>query len=199
MSSTMQRKEEKVFHVLKNGSTDAGGPFSKQELEEMLSKGSIEADDYVFFPGQTEWKLIGDVFEFQKGPTDLIEEGQNLDSVTESFRIISDQERTDEIIQFIAIQKLAPSDRLSEILQDMPLSLVLTNQRIAVISPVLIGDSKVVNYPMDKITLLSSQKNRRDGAILLNIEMSTGTTVDIPGIPEKQIFKLIEAAREFLI
>ncbi|MDF1751939.1 MAG: DUF4339 domain-containing protein [Verrucomicrobiales bacterium] len=197
MSSTAQVPGEKIFHVLKQGASAPTGPFSKEELENLLTDKRIAPSDYIFFPGLEDWKIISEIFEFKKVASDFAEDGQDLEAVTTGYDLVSGENLPGEVIQYIAVQDLRPSDRIAEILQSMPQSIVLTNHRIAVVTPKLIGDADIVSYRFDDVATVSSQVNRRDGGSLLKIELKSESAAQIAGIPDDQLTKLIDLSAEF--
>lgn len=196
MSESTEVSEEHIFHVLKKGAADSKGPFSKEQLEEMLSDGKILPEDYVFFEGLKDWMLISEAFEFRKGPTDFAEDGQDLDVVKTAFAVIDENSEHDEEIVYIAVQQLDPGDRVSEILQATPEAVVLTNLRLAIVDPKLIGDVEVKEFPLNKIDSLTSRINRRHGGQILTVERKSGDPVSVESIPDHQLFRLIELAEE---
>lgn len=185
-----------MFYVLKDGETHAAGPFSKAELEEFLSSKRVTADDYVFYEGLSDWRLISDIFDFQKTASDFLEDGQDKETVSISFTAVSERIKKEEEILYIAVQALAAEDRVGEILQSVPQSVVLTTERISIIEPKLIGDVGVIDHFFNDVEQVTSHVNRRNGGWILKIELKGGKSVNVESLPEHQVSSLIETAAE---
>ena len=147
MIVTAERDEDRIFHVLKEGETDAQGPYSKEELEDLLTRETCQCLRLRVLSRPEQLAALSlKYFEFQKGASDFAEDGQEMETVKISFATISERIESEEDILYIAVQEIEPENRISEILQSTPHSVVLTSKRISVIEPKLIGDIEVSDY-----------------------------------------------------
>jgi GYF domain 2/Bacterial PH domain len=191
MSSGQEPSNEAIFHILRDGEDQPIGPFSQDELEDLLAAEKILESDLVFYPGLTDWQLVSEAFELKRGPSRYVEDGQAFEVVSESYLACSKRLSRGEEILYIAVQRSASKSGVSAILQAMPKSVVLSNQRITIVTPAVIGEPEFEEYLFKNIELVTRQVNRFGRGSLLHLKMDSGQVIELDGVPDNQLDRLI--------
>ncbi|MEE8807007.1 MAG: DUF4339 domain-containing protein [Lactimicrobium sp.] len=56
----MDTGSEKIWYYMKNdGSKDKYGPYSDKELSNLISKGILDGNDWIWMPDLSQWMKIG--------------------------------------------------------------------------------------------------------------------------------------------
>jgi len=191
MSSGQEPSNEAIFHILRDGEDQPIGPFSQDELEDLLGAEQVLESDLVFYPGLPDWQIVSEVFELKRGPSRYVQDGQAFEVVSESYLVFGGRLNPGEEILYIAVQRSSGQSGVSAILQTMPKSVVLTNQRISIVTPALIGGPEFQDYSFKNIEMVTRQVNRFGRGSLLHIKMDSGQIVELDGVPDNQLDRLI--------
>ncbi len=177
-----------LFSILKRGERDPRGPYSDEDLLQLLNAGEIGINDFVYYEGIEEWKPIHEVFEVQEQITHFVDDGQDTQRVGIAFREVSHVVGPGESIYYIAVQ--AKAGLLSKTKQ----CVVITDRHLFLMTETRRG-YELEAHPWKSITnTLMRDEGRGLGtfSILLGGERRT----DILHIPLKQVHRLFQLSQE---
>jgi len=183
--------EHQIFHILRNGEEEPIGPYSQDELVELLNTEQIRASDYVYYPELTGWKPLSQVFDFHQQISNFNDEGQDPQIVAETFSFIEKRSEPNEEVYYIAVQQMPALSTLTAAVKlSAPKSIILSNWRFCILSQKLMGSVDFQEYPIEQIE--GSIKKIKAGANLgtFNIVLKSGDWVGIDRIPVAQLERL---------
>ena len=186
--------EHQIFHVLRRGEEDPMGPFSQNELVELLNRGEVRPTDFVYYPQLVEWTPFAEVFDLHQGLNHIGSEGQDPESVMETFAYMEKRSEQDENIYYIAVQKFASLSLTATI--RMPQSVILTNTRFCVYKPKLMGDPAFEEIPVSAIEKVEAGYDGDYG--IFEIVPRFGDPLGVNQIPVAQLERLEEVAGDLL-
>lgn len=198
MSKEMELPEYQIFHVLRIGEQDPIGPFSQNQLVELLNEKTIKANDYVYYPELTGWKPLSQVFDLHQRITNFGDDGQDPQVVADSFTYVTNHGEPDEEIYYIAVQHTPAMSLTAAVHLASPRSVILTSSRVCVITPKLIGEDKFEEYPIEQIErgLKKIKSDSEHG--LFNLVLKNGDWVEIDRIPAAQLTHLVKLTEELI-
>lgn len=176
------------FSILRCGATEPGGPYSTEQILQMLKEGAVSKKDLVYYEGMPDWRPIEEVFEIQETISHLIDDGQNPEEVTIAFREVSNVINDDEEIYYIAIQARAG------ILTKTKQCLVITDQHLYHLTEKGAG-YELEAHPWPTVSNTKMQDNQKELGIF-SFVLNEERRVDVPNIPMAQIQRLFELSCE---
>jgi len=188
------------YHILKAGEPSPSGPFSQNQVEYMIANEQIKASDFIFYPQANGWLRISEVFQFpQDVGLEFSQEGQDREIVAESFKFIKERAKKDEELYYIAVQHLPALSLTAAVRLTMPKSIVVTNRRICIVEPKLVGKTTCREFPYQQLknALKHDPKpGANTGAFVFVLQ--SGEWVEVPKIPADQLGRLEEIVQWFV-
>jgi len=190
--------EHQIFHILKQGEQESIGPYSQIQIGQLLNAGQIRASDYVYYPELSGWEKLSRVFELHQQLNSFGDEGQESHIVDQSFALVDSLSEPEESIYYIAVQHIPLLKVTAAVTLTGPKSIVLTDRRICVITPKLIGNIDHNEYHHEQIESVMKKvpRDAEDGTFI--IALRTGDWVETGKIPRAQLERLEQIARDFL-
>jgi len=105
MRSFFELPEYQIFHVLRDGASEPWGPYSQDQLVQLLNENSVSRSDYVFYPGLGDWKRIHEVFDFHDQLANFESEGHDPALLNLAFEELSQLCGEQEDLYDIVIQE----------------------------------------------------------------------------------------------
>lgn len=180
---------ELTFSILRRGAKEPGGPYSQENLLQMLQDGKISRRDYVFFDGLDEWKPLDEVFEIEEEISHFVNDGQDERKLREIFREVENVLSEGEEIYYIAIQERAG------ILTKTRQSVAVTNWHLYHLTEKEVG-YEMEAHPWAGVSSLGGDE-RGGGTGVFTFIIDNKRRVDIGNLPMAQIFRLLEISRDF--
>lgn len=177
-----------TFSILRQGSTDPGGPYSEDQILQMLNENLITKKDYVFFQGLSDWRPLEDVFEIHEKINHFIDDGQDKYKLGEAFREVNNVLTPNEEIYYIAVQ-----NRVG-ILTKTRQCVIITNKHLYHLTEKRVG-YELEAHNWSSISNTKMQDDKKDAgtfSFLINNERR----VDVPSIPMPQVRRLFELSCE---
>lgn len=190
--------EHQIFHLLREGEQESSGPYSQNEIVELLNNGTLKTSDYVFYPALTDWKRLTEVFDLHQQVNTHGNEGQDPDIVAESFAFMDKRSEDGEDIYYIAVQAVRPLRLTASVRLRAPHSVVLTNLRFCVIKPKLVGEPEFNEFRLDELesTLVVLEDGDADGSF--KIIPRFGDSEEVDQIPAEQLNRLEEISADLV-
>lgn len=188
MTEDSKEMNEPMFSVLRRGAKKPGGPYTGEEIVEMLNQEAISRKDFVFFEGAKKWKPLDEVFDIAEEISHFVDEGQDQQLVDQVFGEISSLLKSGEEIYYIALQTK------DEILTRVRQSVVVSSHHLYHLT------QKDVGYGIEA-HLWTSIKSfdylpADDGLMTIRIGINKNRKVEIPYIPFTQAERLVELWNE---
>lgn len=190
--------EHQIFHILKQGEQESIGPYSQIQIVQLLNEGQIQASDFVYYPELSGWELLSKVFELHQKIINFGDEGQEPFVVDQSYSLVDSLSFSDERIYYIAVQHIPLRRVTAAVKLTAPKSIVLTDQRIFVLYPKLVGDIEFHDYHHEQIESVMKKVSRDEEEGTFIIVLRSGEWVETGKIPRSQLEWLEKITREFL-
>lgn len=177
-----------TFSILRQGSTEPGGPYSEDQILHMLNEHLITKKDYVYFQGLSDWRPLEDVFEIHEKINHFIDDGQDKYKLGEAFREVNNVLTPNEEIYYIAVQ-----NRVG-ILTKTRQCVIITNKHLYHLTEKRVG-YELEAHNWSSISNTKMQDDKKDAgtfSFLINNERR----VDVPSIPMTQVRRLFELSCE---
>lgn len=183
-----EEKEGLAFSILRRGATEPGGPYTEEQILQMLNEDKISKKDYVFFQGLSDWRPLEDVFEIHEKINHFIDDGQDKYKLGEAFREVSNVLTHNEEIYYIAVQNRAG------ILTKTRQCAIITNRHLFHLTEKRVGYELEAHSwrSISNTKMLDDKKDVGTFSFLIENERR----VDIPGIPMAQVRRLFELSCE---
>ena len=188
--NTNELPEYQIFSVLRQGQEEAMGPYSQDQLVELLNEGSISSSDFVFYEGLDGWKPISEVFDLHEAIANFHDDGQDQELVSQAFGQLSNGLAAGEDIFYIAVQDLPALPLTGKVRLTSPQSVAITNERICVIHHRLGGKLEFENYRYDDVCDASKKIKYDDKKGTFSILLQDGERVNVDKIPAAQLDQL---------
>ncbi len=190
--------EHQIFHILKQGEEEPIGPYSQVQIGQLLNAGQIEASDYVYYPELSGWETLSGVFELHQKLSGFGDDGQEPHIVEQSFALVESLAEPDEKIYYVAVQHIPLLKVTAAVKLTGPKSIVLTDRRIYVLTPKMIGNTELNQYHHKQIERVMKRvsPDEPEGAFI--IELHTGDWIETNKIPKPQLERLEHITRELL-
>lgn len=190
--------EHQIFHILKQGEEEAIGPYSQIQIGQLLNAGQIEASDYVYYPELSGWETLSRVFELHQELSNFGDDGQEPHIVDQSFALVDSLSEPNESIYYIAVQHIPLLKVTAAVKLTGPKSIVLTDHRIYILTPKLIGDTELNQYHHKQIERVIKRLSQDEDEGTFIIALRSGDWIETNKIPRRQLERLDQIAREFL-
>ncbi|MDF1823272.1 MAG: DUF4339 domain-containing protein [Verrucomicrobiales bacterium] len=176
------------FSILRRGSRDPEGPFTDQDILQLLNERRVSVSDLVFYEGLGEWKPLGDVFEIQEQISHFVDDGQDTEKVANAFREVTGIVGDSENIFYIAVQEKAG------LLSKTKQCVVITNKHIYLLH------EKRAGYELEahlwKSITNTLMRDEGKGLGTFSILLGGEKRVDVCHIPLKQVQRLFQLSQE---
>lgn len=176
------------FSILRRGSRDPEGPYTAEDILQLLNDRSVSVSDLVFYEGLGEWKPLGDVFEIQEQISHFVDDGQDTEKVANAFREVTNIVGETENIFYIAVQ--AKAGLLSKTKQ----CVVLTDKHIYLLH------EKRVGYELEahlwKTITNTLMRDEGKGLGTFSILLGGEKRVDVCHVPLRQVQRLFQLSQE---
>lgn len=192
MSSLEELPEHCIFHVLRRGEEQPIGPFSQNQLVELLNESAIQASDYVYYDAMSDWKPIHQVFDLHQKLTNLSDDGQDPIVVENAFNHINSHLYEGEELFYIAVQDQPALSLTAAVKLSHPKSIVLTSHRACVIRQKVMGEIEMDEYPMATIREGLKRIKPNEGIGSFNLILNSGDWVETNKINRVQLDHLEE-------
>ena len=191
MSDSTELPEYQIFSILRQGEQEPIGPYSQNELVELLKTEQIRSSDLVYYSDLTEWKPLSEVFDLHENIVNFEDHGQDRQLVNDAFEHISGLYGSDEPIYYIAVQDYPAVSLTTAVRLTAPQSLALTEKRFCVITPKLIGDIEFEEYLLDQVAGVSVKlKTADDTHGAFRIVLHSGERIEVDKLPVAQLNRL---------
>ena len=190
--------EHQIFHILKQGEEESIGPYSQVQIGQLLNAGQIKASDYVYYPELSGWETLSRVFELHQKLSGFGDDGQEPHIADQSFALVESLSEPEESIYYIAVQHIPLLKVTAAVKLTGPKSIVLTDRRIYLLTPKLIGDTELNQYHHKQIERVMKRlaENEEEGTFI--IALRSGDWIETGKIPRPQLERLERITREFL-
>ncbi len=181
--------EYQIFSILRQGETEPIGPYSQNEIVELLREGDVGKDDLVYYPELSEWTPLSEVFEVHENIVNFEDHGQDPEYVEQAFNYISQNSEEGESVYYIAVQNYPAVSLTTAVRLKAPQSLVLTDRRFCYVKPKLIGDIiEFEAYSLDEIVAVASKIKSTDASEgVFCVVLSSGEQIETDKIPVAQL------------
>ena len=190
--------EHQIFHILKQGEQESIGPYSQIQIGQLLNAGQIEASDYVYYPELSGWKTLSQVFELHQQLSSFGDDGQEPHIVDQSFALVDSLSEPEESIYYIAVQHIPLLKVTAAVKLTGPKSIVLTDRRICILTPKLIGNTELNQYHHKQIERVIKRLTGNEDEGTFIIALHSGAWIETNKIPRSQLDRLEHIAGEFL-
>ena len=180
--------EEIQFSVMRRGEEEATGPYTQEDILQLLNSGDFAKEDFVYYEGLEDWTPIEDVFEVQEQISHFVDDGQDRDKVAECFREVSKVLAANEDIYYIAVQEKAG------LLSKAKTCVIMTNKRLFLLHDRR-GGNELESYRWDSVTN-TLMKDEGHGLATFSILLNREKRLDIPHLPNAQVKRLFQLAQE---
>ena len=190
MSAVAELPEYQIFSILRRGEEDPIGPYSQNEIVNLLNKGDVKSHDLVFYEGLGEWEPLREVFAIHEGIANFEDDGQDRQVLGDIFLEMSGIATDHEEVYYIAVQD-KPALRLKG-----PDAVILTSFRLCIGRQKLTGKRDFDMYYWEDVHNTTSKITAGDEVGAFSILLRVGERIEIPRIPRRQLLRLAELARE---
>tara|TARA_R110002096_G_scaffold200639_13_gene384772 strand:+ start:27425 stop:28039 length:615 start_codon:yes stop_codon:yes gene_type:complete len=194
--STAELPEYQIFSILRSGEETPIGPYSQNQLVELLNEGAIKSKDFVFYEGLENWTPISEVFDLHQAIANFEDDGQDREMLTDAFNKLSSALGDDEDIFYIAVQDLPALSLTGPVRLTSPISVAITNLRICVIHHKMTGTLEFDIYGVDDVCDATERIKPGEKKGTFSILLNSGERVDIDKIPHHQLERLSKIAGE---
>lgn len=184
---TSELPEHRIFSILRNGEEEPRGPYSQNQLIELLNEGAVKPIDWVHYPDLTTWAKISDVFDVEEAVSGFEDHGQDKDLFGQVFNGLNDAIEDDEEIYYIATQHLPAMGLTAAIRLTTPKSVALTNLCIYIIEHKMRGGIEVEQFPLGEVVAASGKLKTGDKEGSFSILLKTAERVEVDRIPVEQL------------
>lgn len=176
------------FSILRRGSRDPEGPFTDQDILQLLNDKKVSVSDLVFYEGLGEWKAIGEVFEIQEQISHFVDDGQDTEKVANAFREITGIVGDTENIFYIAVQEKAG------LLSKTKQCVVITDKHIYLLHEKRVGFE--LEAHLWKTITNTLMRDEGKGLGTFSILLGGETRIDVCHVPLKQVQRLFQLSQE---
>lgn len=198
MSADSELPEFQIFSVLKKGTEEPIGPYSQNELVELLNSEQIAPSDFVYYPELDGWKPISKVFDFHQRIANFEDHGQDKKMLAEAFAFLTDRSEPEESIFYIAVQHFPAMSLTAAVRLTAPKSLALTDHRFCILKHKHMGGIGIDEYPIEQIAATSTRIDGHTHHGVFSILLKSSERVEVDKIPEAQIERLEHLAASIL-
>tara|TARA_R110002096_G_scaffold274350_1_gene468144 strand:+ start:1426 stop:2040 length:615 start_codon:yes stop_codon:yes gene_type:complete len=179
--------ESLIFHILRKGETEPIGPYSQDQIVELLNSKEINSSDLVYYPELTEWTPLTGVFDLVQEVNTHGSEGQDPKIVAESFSSIEKRLEEDEEVYYIAVQNFPAVSLTTSVRLRAPQSVILTNKRFCIIHPKLIGEAVFEEFLIEEVEKTEVEMEDDEDNGVFKIVPPFGDAGKVDRIPSAQL------------
>lgn len=192
MRTSQELPEHQFFHILRQGEEQPIGPYSQNQLVELLNEGTIQTSDYVFYESLKEWTPLSKVFDVHQQISNFDDDGQDSQVVEDAFTFLTSRSEPNEEIFYIATQHQPALSLTAAVLLSHPKAIVVTDHRVCIIKQKVIGDPEMAEYPIEQIKegIMRIKADQKVGQF--NLILKSGEWIETNKIPHQQLVKLEE-------
>lgn len=176
------------FSVMRRGEETAIGPYTQEEILQLLNTGDLDQTDFVYYEGLVDWTPIEAVFEIQEQISHFVDDGQDRSKVAECFREVSQVLVSGEDIYYIALQEKAG------LLSKARTSVVMTNKRLFLLHERR-GGNELESHRWDSVTN-TLMKDEGHGLATFSVLLNREKRLDVPHLPTAQVHRLFKLFQE---
>ena len=176
------------FSVMRRGEETAIGPYTQEEILQLLNTGDLDQTDFVYYDGLVDWTPIEAVFEIQEQISHFVDDGQDRSKVAECFREVSQVLASGEDIYYIALQEKAG------LLSKARTSVVMTNKRLFLLHERR-GGNELESHRWDSVTN-TLMKDEGHGLATFSVLLNREKRLDVPHLPTAQVHRLFKLFQE---
>ena len=190
--------EYQIFRILRKGEQKSIGPYSQDELVELLNSGEIKTSDLVFYSKMEDWAPLSEVFDLHQKVTNYGTEGQDPVIVNETFVFVDLRSEPGEEIFYIAVQDFPAVSLTATVKLRSPKSVVLTNWRFCIVKPKLLGETSLEEFSLEQIKKIDVRTENGSDKGIFEIVSKAGAVAPVDQIPRAQLTKLKEIGGSLL-
>lgn len=188
-----------VYYLLKQGETEASGPYSYHEVHYLITKKLVGSSDYIYFREWEDWKPIYEVFDVtQSLIQDFCEDGQDCEVASQALSFINSKAHPGEELHYISTQLLPARKITTTVRLTMPQSVILTNKRICVYRPKLGGKFKFDEFHFSYVDYAIKRIKPKSDCGSFNVVMKTRNWTEVQRLPFEQLNKLESLCSELI-
>ena len=188
--SVSELPEYQVFTILRKGEESPIGPYSQNQIVELLNEGKVRQDDLIYYEGLGDWQPLGSVFAIHEGIANFEDDGQDRELVGEVFLQLSDLVTEDEEVYYIAIQD-KPGLRIKG-----PDAIAVTSIRLCIAHQKLNGKREFDMYYWDEVHNTTPKLVAGEEVGTFSVLLRAGERIEIPRLPRRQLQRVAELSRE---
>ena len=162
------------------------GPYSQEQLLDLLRDGAVQKKDLVFYEGLMDWTPLDEIFEVEEAITHFMDEGQDPALVAEIFTHVSGLISSHEQIYYIAHQK-------PKMLKQKPDSVVVTNERL-IITRQGLGGSRTEDHQWKDVMTVEMRESLM--GTTFSVVDRRDHVIQVDDLPKPQLEKLCQLAQE---
>jgi hypothetical protein len=187
-AAASEEPTETQFSVMRRGEETALGPYTINEIFDLLKDDQLARNDYVYYEGMADWAPIEEVFEIQEQLSHFVDDGQDREKVAEIFQGVSPMLAAGEDIYYIAVQEK------TGLLTKQKAALAVTNKRLFILHEKRSG-LELETHRWDAITN-TLMKDEGHGLATFSILLHREKRLDTPHLPMAQVKRMFQLAQE---
>ncbi len=187
---TEELPEFQIFSILREGEADAIGPYSQNQIVELLNQGDVKATDLVYYEGWGKWQPLEEVFDLHQYLVGELSDGQDPATVADVYGALS-KELKDEPIYYIAIQERVPLSL------KRPEAVVLTESRFCLVHQRRSG-LEVDTFYWESVANVTGAMTSGNAMGTLIVITRDSLRMEIPRIPADQLNRVNIISAEIL-
>ena len=190
MSNPPELPEYQIFSILRKGEEEPIGPYSQNEIIELLNGGYVDKHDLVYYESLGEWRSLGDVFNIHEAIANFEDDGQDAKVVANVFMEVSQIVEEDENIYYIAVQE-KPALRLTS-----PDAIVITDLRLCHVHHKLTGKRDIDIYFWEDVHNTVAKTSANESTGTFSLLLNTSERIEVQRIPKDQLQRISQLSRE---
>ena len=190
VSAREELPEYQIFSVLRQGEEEAIGPFSQDQLVELLNDGDINSSDLVYYEGMEDWAPISAVFDLHQAIGNFEDDGQDKELLADAFAQLGAEVGDDEPIYYIAVQDLPALSLTGTVRLTSPKSVAITESRICIVHHRLTGKLEFEFYSFPEVCDATKRIKADEKKGVFSILLNSGERIEVDKIPRAQLEKL---------
>jgi len=190
MSATTELPEYQIFTILRDGEEEPIGPYSQNEIVELLNQGEVTKNDLVFYDALGEWKKIKEVFNIHEGIANFHDDGQDQAVVATVFMEVTKILQEGENIYYIAVQD-KPGLRITS-----PDAVVVTDYRLLYVHHKLTGKRDIDIYTWSDVQNSVAKMSAAESTGTFSLLLNSSERIEFSRIPKAQLQRLAQLSRE---
>lgn len=183
-----ESSDEIQFSVMRRNEETAFGPYTIEQIYELLKDGRLSREDFVYYEGMEDWQPIDEVFDIQEQISHFVDDGQDREKVAHIFQEVSPMLAQGEDIYYISVQEK------TGLLTKHKAAIAVTNKRLFILHEKRSG-LELETHRWDGVTN-TLMKDEGNGIATFSILLHREKRLDIPHLPMTQVKRLFKLAQE---